>query len=62
MNHYIEDNFKTAKAFIDSEDGKVFVSVVVNEEDKQYDFELDETELEMIKCLIEQGRKEIGGK
>ena len=55
MTHYIEDNNKTAKAFIDSEDGGLFISVLVNNE--QYDFDLEEKELETIKFLIEQGKR-----
>jgi hypothetical protein len=57
MTHYIEDNNKTAKAFIDSEDGKLFISVLVNETNEQYDFGLDEKELETIKFLIEHGKQ-----
>ena len=52
MNHYLDDNNKEAKAFIDSEDGVLFVSVCIG--DKQYDFELDERELEFINFLIKQ--------
>lgn len=52
MEHYIEDNNKKAKAFIDSEDGELFVSVCID--DKQYDFGLDERELEFIRFLINQ--------
>ena len=50
MIHYLEDNNKEAKAFIDSEDGELFVSVCIC--DKQYDFGLDEKELELIRFLI----------
>ena len=56
MTHYIEDNNKTAKAFIDSEDGELFISVLVKETNEQYDFGLDEKELETIKFLIEHGK------
>lgn len=52
MIHYLEDNNKKAKAFIDSEDGELFVSVLVG--GKQYDFGLDEKELELIRFLINQ--------
>jgi hypothetical protein len=52
MKHYLDDNNKEAKAFIDSEDGKLFVSVCIDNE--QYDFGLDERELELIKFLINQ--------
>ena len=52
MKHYLEDNHKEAKAFIDSEDGELFVSVCIG--DKQYDFGLDERELEFIRFLINQ--------
>lgn len=52
MRHYLEDNKKEAKAFIDSEDGELFVSVCIG--DNQYDFGLDEKELELIKFLINQ--------
>jgi len=57
MIHYIEDNNKTAKAFIDSEDGELFISVLVKETNEQYDFGLDEKELETIKFLIEHGKQ-----
>lgn len=57
MKHYIEDNNKTVKAFIDSEDGELFISVLVKETNEQYDFGLDEKELEIIKFLIEQGKQ-----
>ena len=57
MTHYIEDNNKTAKAFIDSEDGELFISVLVKETNEQYDFGLDEKELEIIKFLIEHGKQ-----
>ena len=56
MKHYLEDNNKEAKAFIDSADGELFVSVCIG--DKQYDFGLDERELEFINFLIKQ-KKEI---
>ena len=55
MIHYLEDNNKEAKAFIDSEDGELFVSVCIG--DKQYDFGLDERELEFINFLIKQKKK-----
>ena len=57
MTHYIEDNNKTAKAFIDSEDGELFISILVKETNEQYDFGLDENELETIKFLIEHGKQ-----
>ena len=57
MTYYIEDNNKTAKAFIDSEDGELFISVLVKETNEQYDFGLDEKELETIKFLIEHGKQ-----
>jgi len=57
MTHYIEDNNKTAKAFIDSEDGELFISVLVKETNEQYDFGLDEKELETLKFLIEHGKQ-----
>lgn len=57
MTHYIEDNNKTAKAFIDSEEGELFISVLVKETNEQYDFGLDEKELETIKFLIEHGKQ-----
>ena len=57
MTHYIEDNNKTAKAFIDSEDGELFISVLVKETNEQYDFGLDEKELGTIKFLIEHGKQ-----
>jgi len=57
MTHYIEDNNKTAKAFIDSEDGELFISILVKETNEQYDFGLDEKELETIKFLIEHGKQ-----
>lgn len=57
MTHYIEDNNETAKAFIDSEDGELFISVLVKETNEQYDFGLDEKELETIKFLIEHGKQ-----
>ena len=57
MTHYIEDNNKTAKAFIDSENGELFISVLVKETNEQYDFGLDEKELETIKFLIEHGKQ-----
>jgi len=52
MEHYLKDNNKEAKAFIDSEDGELFVSVCIG--DKQYDFVLDDKELELIRFLINQ--------
>lgn len=36
MIHYLDDNNKIAQAFISSEDGKLFVSVCIG--DEQYDF------------------------
>ena len=61
MKHYLDDNNKEAKAFIDFEDGVLFVSVCVG--DKQYDFGLDERELEIIRFLINQKKQnyEQGG-
>lgn len=56
MTHYIEDNNHKVKAFIDSEDGELFISVLVKETNEQYDFSLDEKELETIKFLIEHGK------
>lgn len=56
MTHYIEDNNHKVKAFIDSEDGELLISVLVKETDEQYDFSLDEKELETIKFLIEHGK------
>ena len=55
MKHYLDDNNKKAKAFIDSEDGELFVSVCIG--GKQYDFGLDEKELELINFLIKQNKK-----
>ena len=52
MTHYLDDNNKEARAFIASEDGELFVSVRIG--DKQYDFGLDERELEFIRFLINQ--------
>lgn len=52
MEHYLEDNNKEAKAFIDSEDGELFVSVCIG--DKQYNFKLNKRELEFINFLIKQ--------
>ena len=57
MIHYIEDNNKTAKAFIYSEDGELFISVLIKETNERYDFGLDEKELETIKFLIEHGKQ-----
>lgn len=57
MRHYIEDNNKRAKAFIDSEDGELFVSVYIEELGEQYDFGIDDKEQELIRMLIEQGKK-----
>ena len=54
MKHYIDDNNKEAQAFMDSENGELFVSVCIG--DKQYDFGLDERELELIKFLINQNK------
>ena len=56
MKHYINDNNKKAKAYISSEDGELFASVCIG--DEQYDFCLDEKELELISFLIKQGKKE----
>lgn len=52
MIHYLDDNNKEAKAFISSEDGELFVSVCIGNE--QYDFCLDDKELELIRFLINQ--------
>ena len=52
MIHYLEDNNKIAQAFISSEDGELFVSVCIGNE--QYDFCLDDKELELISFLINQ--------
>ncbi len=57
MKHYIDDNNKKAKAFIDSEDGELFVSVCIN--DEQYDFGLDKNELDLISYLIKKGRNKL---
>lgn len=57
MKHYIEDNNKKAKAYIDSEYGELFVSVYDKETDKQYDFSIGEKELKLIAYMIEQGRE-----
>ena len=54
MIHYIDDNDKKAQAFISSEDGELFVSVCIG--DEQYDFCLDDKELELISFLIKQGK------
>ena len=55
MIQYVDDNKKKAKAFISSEDGELFVSVCIG--DEQYDFCLDEKELELIRFLIRQGKE-----
>ncbi len=55
---YIEDNNKKAKAYIDSENGELFVSVYDEETDKQYDFGIDEKELQLIAYMIKQGKEE----
>ena len=55
MIHYVDDNKKKAKAYISSEDGELFVSVCIG--DEQYDFGLDEKELELISFLIKQGEE-----
>ena len=55
MKHYIDDNNKKAQAFKSSEDGELFVSVCIGNE--QYDFCLDEKELELIRFLIKQGKE-----
>ena len=60
MKHYLDDNNKEARAFIDSEDGELFMSVCIG--DKQYDFVLDEKELEIIRCLINQNKQNYEGK
>jgi hypothetical protein len=57
MTLYIEDNNNKVKAFISSEDGELFISVLVNETNEQYDFDLDEKELDIIKVLIEHGKQ-----
>jgi len=54
MIHYLDDNNKIAQAFISSEDGELFVSVCIG--DEQYDFCLDDKELELISFLIKQGK------
>ena len=54
MVHYLDDNKKIAQAFISSEDGELFVSVCIGNE--QYDFCLDDKELELISFLIKQGK------
>ena len=54
MIHYLDDNNKEARAFIDSEGGELFVSVCIG--DKQYDFGVDEKELEFIRFLITQNK------
>lgn len=54
MIHYLDDNNKMAQAFISSEDGELFVSVCIDGE--QYDFCLDDKELELISFLIKQGK------
>lgn len=54
MIHYLDDNNKIAQAFISSEDGELFVSVCIGNE--QYDFCLDDKELELISFLIKQGK------
>ena len=55
MIHYVDDNNEKAKAYISSEDGELFVSVCIG--DEQYDFCLDEKELEFIRFLIRQGKE-----
>lgn len=57
MRHYIEDYDKKAKAYIDSEDGQLFVSVYVEETDTQYDFGIDKKELQLIAYMIEHGKE-----
>ncbi len=57
MMHYIEDNSKKVKAYIDSEDGRLFVSVYVKETDEQYDFGIDEEELQLIAYMIKQEKE-----
>ena len=54
MIHYLDDNNKIAQAFISSEEGELFVSVCIG--DEQYDFCLDDKELELISFLIKQGK------
>ena len=54
MIHYLDDNNKKAQAFISSEDGELFVSVCIGNE--QYDFCLDDKELELIRFLINQNK------
>ena len=55
MQHYIKDANEKAEAFLDSEDGTLFATVCIG--DEQYDFELDEKEIEIIKLIIEQGKE-----
>lgn len=57
MRHYIEDNNKKARAYIDSEDGQLFVSVYIEKDDIQYDFDIDEKELQLIAYMIEIGKE-----
>lgn len=54
MKHYLDDNKEEARAFIDSGGGVLFVSVCIG--DKQYDFGVDEKELEFIRFLINQNK------
>lgn len=55
MQHYIKDANEKAEAFLDSEDGVLFATVCIG--DEQYDFALDEKEIEIIKLIIEQGKE-----
>lgn len=58
MIHYINDNNKKARAYIASEDGQLFVSVYVKETNEQYDFGINEKELQLIACMIKQGMED----
>ena len=58
MQHYIEDNNKKTKLFIDSDDSQLFVSICVEESREQYDYTITKEEMETIQFLIKQNQHE----
>lgn len=61
MIHYIVDNNKEAKAYFGSKDGRLSVSVRFEKDHIQYDFDIDEKELQFIAYMIEKGKEADNG-
>ena len=56
MQHFIYDANKKAKLYIDADDGVLLISVC--NDDKQLDFCLDKMEIEFVKYILNQSKRD----